>query len=1089
MISSHSSPESRLGRLAEEFARRLRSGEKPTVEEFAEAHPDLSEEIRDLFPTLVALEGVAARSDETHAIGAGAETTVDPAREGVPRDATTPLVPGAFRGMPRRLADYTIIREIGRGGMGVVYEAEQESLGRRVAVKVLPPSAVLDPQFLDRFRLEAQAAGRLEHPGIVPVYGTGEKDGLHYYAMQFISGYGLDRVIAALDTTPTASPTPPSGATEDGATEEGRTGARDPDERDPDERDPDDSLRSVVSQLRDGSVALPTRSSSTTTGPDARPRDGSSSVRPRTSVTPFFRNVASIGYQVASALAYAHGQGVLHRDIKPSNLLLDQAGRVWITDFGLCKTEGSASLTAPGAFVGTLRYMAPEAMSGTSDVRSDVYGLGVTLFELLTGRPAFDAVDRALLVQRVTSGEIPRCRSVRRDIPSDLDTIVAKAMSPDPKLRYPTAEALAQDLRAFLEDRPIAARASRLGYVLRLALRRHRGVAWSTGIGLLAVVILVAFFVVRLRERHEDVLRLADLKRLEDAVAQADELWPIEPERIPDFEAWIEDVARPLAGRLDLHRATLERLRERALPYTDDDLEYDQRTHPLYPQYKLVLDKIAWDAETLERRPPEDPDRLRLESNLEINREREARLFEQISVRRSWRFEDDETQWWHDTLADLVQRLERFRDDDPHRGTLASVEARAELAERIERVSLQSDEAKEAWERAIRAIAVSPAYLGLQLDPQLGLLPLGENPRTGLWEFWHVASGERPEPNPDSGATSRWWITPRTGVVLVLVPQQSTFVGAERPRLGFIPSADSDDQEALGVEVDQVVAGTLAEQADLLPGDRIVAISGRSIDRVKDIAPLIARSIAGDAIELEVVRGDATLTLRGVFPEYTDPDANPNEGPIQPVKEPAYFIAKYEFTQGQWLRLTGTTPSQFGPGHVAGEPVTLSHPVERVSFFDANEVLPRWGLELPTENQWELAARGGTTTPWWCGADERSIQEVGAGNLADERSRRRRAPSTWEFESWAVDDYVAHAPVGSFAPNPYGLHDVIGNVLEWTSTRFGSPRARPFHVTRGGCYGDDAERARSSKRSGQDSDLRQESNGFRAMRPVISARR
>lgn len=1074
MISSHSSPESRLGRLAEEFARRLRAGEQPTVEEFADAHPDLSEEIRDLFPTLVALEGVAARSDETHALGRVDETTVDPAQDGAPRDATTPLVPGAFRGMPRRLADYTIIRELGRGGMGVVYEAEQESLGRRVAVKVLPPSAVLDPQFLDRFRLEAQAAGRLEHPGIVPVYGTGEKDGLHYYAMQFISGYGLDRVIAALGVAPSSGATPPTTASADAAS---------------DDRDPDDSLRSVVSQLRDGSVALPPRSSSTTTGPDPRPRDGSSSVRPRTSVTPFFRNVASIGYQVARALAYAHGQGVLHRDIKPSNLLLDQTGRVWITDFGLCKTEGSASLTAPGAFVGTLRYMAPEAMSGTSDVRSDVYGLGVTLFELLTGRPAFDGDDRALLVQRVTSGEIPRCRSVRRDIPSDLDTIVAKAMSPDPKLRYPTAEALAQDLRAFLEDRPIAARASRLGYVLKLALRRHRGVAWSTGIGLLAVVILVAFFVVRLRDRHEDILRLADLKRLEDAVAQADELWPIEPERIPDFEAWIEDVARPLASRLDLHRTTLERLRENALPYTDEDLAYDRRTHPLYPQYKLVLDKIAWDSEALDRRPPEDPDRQRLESNLEVNREREARLLEEISVRRSWRFEDDETQWWHDTLADLVRRLERFRDDDPYRGTLASVEARAELAARIERVSFSSEEAKEAWKRAIRAIAVSPAYRGLQLDPQLGLLPLGENPRTGLWEFWHVASGERPEPNPDPEATSRWWVTPETGVVLVLIPEQSTFVGAERPRLGFIPSADSDDPRAPGVGVDQVVAGTLAERAGVLPGDRIVALSGRSIDRVSEIAPLIARSIAGDAIDFEVVRGDETLTLRGVFPEYTDPDANPNEGPIQPAKEPAYFMGMYEFTQGQWLRLTGTNPSQFGPGHVqAGESVTLNHPVERVSFLDADEVLPRWGLEVPTENQWELAARGGTKTPWWCGADERTIQEVGAGNLADERSRRRRAPSTWEFESWADDNYVVHAPVGTFAPNPYGLHDVIGNVLEWTSTRFGSPRARPFHVTRGGCYGDDAERARSSKRSGQDSDLRQESNGFRAMRPVIRAR-
>jgi WD40 repeat protein len=175
----------------------------------------------------------------------------------------------------------------------------------------------------------------------------------------------------------------------------------------------------------------------------------------------YHRSVAQVGIQVAEALDYAHREGVIHRDIKPSNLLLDAASRVWIADFGLAKTDGEA-LTQTGDVVGTLRYMAPERFRGWSDPRSDIYSLGLTLYEMLILRPAFEAADRLELIRRVTHDEPIRPRKLDTRIPRDLETIVLKAIDKEPSRRYPTAGELATDLRRFEEDRPVAARRSTL---------------------------------------------------------------------------------------------------------------------------------------------------------------------------------------------------------------------------------------------------------------------------------------------------------------------------------------------------------------------------------------------------------------------------------------------------------------------------------------------------------------------------------------------------------------------------------------------------------------------------------------------------
>jgi serine/threonine protein kinase len=431
-----------FGQIADEFVEAFRQGKHPSVEEFARRYPEHADEIREILPTLVLLE--KAKS---------AEVPGDQRRQGQAAAAAAPL---------RQLGDYQILREVGRGGMGVVYEAEQESLGRHVALKVLPLSAIASPTYLERFRREAKAAGRLHHTNIVPVYGTGEHEGTPYYAMQFIRGEGLDKVLAdvrrlrgqpseaAAVALPVQSSIAQSLLTGQFAI----------------------PFSEASDQPREGTAAAPT-SARSVSGPEAN----------------YYRAVARIGVQAAEALAYAHSQGVLHRDIKPSNLMLDQQGTVWITDFGLAKAEGSEDLTQTGNIVGTLRYMAPERFEGHSLPQSDVYALGLTLYELLTLRPAFDDPNQARLIEKVfTETPLPP-RKIDPRIPRDLETVVLKAIAPDRARRYQTAAEMADDLKRFVEDRPVLARRVSTAERLWRLCRRNPVVTGMAAAVVLAMVL------------------------------------------------------------------------------------------------------------------------------------------------------------------------------------------------------------------------------------------------------------------------------------------------------------------------------------------------------------------------------------------------------------------------------------------------------------------------------------------------------------------------------------------------------------------------------------------------------------------------
>jgi WD40 repeat protein/serine/threonine protein kinase len=439
-----------LDQLAEEFAARLRASERPSLQEYLDRYPDLADDIRELFPAMAEIE---------QAEGDRRETDEPPAN-------TPPL---------KQLGDFRILREIGHGGMGIVYEAEQVSLGRHVALKVLPKKMLVDAKARRRFEREAKAAAKLHHTNIVPVFGVGEHDGLPFYVMQFIPGLGLDEVLQELQRLP------PVGHVANVPRSERHVG--NVPHRDVSAADVARSLLSgqfkpaadEAADVPEGTVYHAPDHAADQTAPADTPSPGrlsdsfsrSSSVvlpgdrsarRPGAKPPSYWQSVARIGVQVADALAYAHGQGIEHRDIKPSNLLLDTGGTVWVTDFGLAKADDQQNLTHPGDILGTLRYMPPEAFEGRTDARGDVYSLGLTLYELLCLQPAFSEKERHRLIKQVTTEEAPRLDRLNREVPRDLVTIVHKAIDREPAHRYAAAAELAADLQRFIDDEPIHAR-------------------------------------------------------------------------------------------------------------------------------------------------------------------------------------------------------------------------------------------------------------------------------------------------------------------------------------------------------------------------------------------------------------------------------------------------------------------------------------------------------------------------------------------------------------------------------------------------------------------------------------------------------
>lgn len=726
--------------------------------------------------------------------------------------------------------------------------------------------------------------------------------------------------------------------------------------------------------------------------------------------------------EVCQAIQHSHQKGIIHRDLKPSNILVSSqetgGPTPKVIDFGISKAirqplSEETLVTFQGQIVGTPQYMSPEQTDSKDDVdtRTDIYSLGMILFELLVGALPYSLSDTSFfeMVRSIRETRPPRpstrigtsnvhlaeaantrrtrTRSLVRELRGDLDWITLKALEKDRQRRYSTAGELAADIERHLHHNPVIAGPPGKLYRFKKFTRRNRAFVASVAVALFVLVaagITSTVFYLReeaarrtaesdrtralvaekserqLRERAESqrdqLLRLSDSKRLEQSIANASRLWPATPEKIPGMEQWLVR-AQELAQHLPAHRESLSKLRE-------SGIESDDGT----------------------------------------------------------RFSDLRDQWRHDVLTELVRNLETYVNPDRRLGTVADVEHRLEFARRIRYESLEKYDVE--WQDAVQSIRNDcPAYQGLGLEPQLGLVPVGRDPNSGLWEFAHLQTGEVPD-RDDDGVLS---LTETTGLVFVLLP------GAE-----FLMGSQNESSEK---------------------------------------------------------------------PNF-DPDSRVDERPVHSVSIEPFFLSKYEMTQSQWLSISATNPSYYSPDTYdpnwsLREPRNrvLLHPVEKVSWHDCDTTLKRLGLELPTEAQWEFAARGGTGSRWWTGEDLSSLR--GSANVADRYARAHGASQGWVVDEDLDDGCTVHGAVGTRRANPFGLHDTAGNVWEWCRDRYqinayekpvlpgdsqrdvSESKDRSY---RGGGFDYPSGFARSAYRNGDTPDLRANNLGVRPARRLSGPR-
>ena len=806
-------------------------------------------------------------------------------------------VRGGCDGTRETIGPYRILEILGEGGMGTVYLAEQqEPVRRQVALKLIR-LGMDTKQVIARFEAERQALALMSHPNIARVFDAGSSDdGRLYFVMEHVSG-----------------------------------------------------------------VPITTYADQRKLGVESR---------------------LELFIQVCRGVLHAHQKGIIHRDIKPSNVLVqnhDGESVPKIIDFGIAKATSHrlterTLCTEEGHMIGTPEYMSPEQAEMTGlrvDTRTDVYSLGVLLYELLVGRLPFDPAElrRAGLceIQRKIREDEPLKPSTRlstaddtstdaahnrrtdtitlcRQLRGDLDWITMKAIEKDPTLRYQSASELAADIGRHLKHEPVEAGAPSAWYRMRKFLRRYNVQATAA----LAVFLMLFVGIIvswtqyvraeenarianenearandkieeakRERNRAQDKTREAvahlgmfDLVslvvELEKASPEENNLYPAWPGQVEAMRKWLREAGEPLASALPRVEIALAELRKKALEYT-----------PAPRRERHADAKIAADG--------------------------------------GYEFADGRNQFLHRTLTNLARNLKSLLD--PRNGAIASMEERLAWAESISARSIE--DYREQWNEACAAIAASDGvrasklYRGFELRPQIGLVPIGMDPESKLWEFAHLRSGTVPVRDTD-----RLRVDGESGLVFVLIPGGRFYMGAQNE--------------------------------------------------------------------------DANK------PNY-EPQSERRASMVKRIELSAYFLSRYEMTQGQWKRLSGgEEPSYYNQGETwASHKITWANPVEHVSWEMCDQLLRRHRLVLPTEAQWEYACRAGTTTPWSTGVEATSLR--GHVNLADRHANRA---GSWyvqlqTIEPWLDDGHVVHAPIGSFRPNPFGLFDMHGNVAEWCRDRFG----------------------------------------------------
>ena len=940
-----------------------------------------------------------------------------------------PLVAGD--GIAQETGKYTMYGMLGEGGVGVVYKGHDADLGRDVAIKVVRERYQKDPAILHRFVEEAQLGSQLQHPGIVPVYELGMTGGRPFFAMKMVKGVTLAKKLAE-----------------------------------------------------------------------------------RSSLTTDRRMFLSIFESICQTMSYVHTRGVVHRDLKPANVMIGAFGEVQIVDWGMGKvlqsggvadeklaverqaavsvietarSVDSGTQSVIGSIMGTPAYMPPEQARGDVDAmdeRSDVFALGAILCEILTGKPPYvGGRDDLIGMASMAKLDDAHARIAGCGADPDLVDLLTRCLMPAPAARPQSASAVAQVVREHLAT---AEQRVHSAAVRAMSMRRNQKLGIAVLV-VIAVCLAASLMFWREAETQRDLAqqaavvastaektawaakedeksargleqiarqtaeanlvnfnRLSNVVRLESARVSEKSLYPAWPEKVSAIREWLSVEARQLRDAVPDLRATLTSLRVEGLP-----------------------------------------------------RQSRNAVGQEIAQSTAWQFEDESKQFLHDTLSDLVVDLKVFAST-----TVAAVEQRLEWAMSVEDAAVTRY--RDRWDEARLAILVADgiessklyAASRFELLPQVGLVPIGMNPVTKLWEFYHLRSAWDGSSDPATIAIPKHRadgsikVTGDTGIVFVLMPGGAFMMGGQgEDATGplFDPHTDQYDKPPHEVVLQPFFLArhelTQGQWLRLWCGDERMRLPSRYLAG-KTWGPRVLIANAGAA---QAVDGGQVVTLDATG--STDPESKPMTYTWSQTNGPLVTLSDASSPQPTWTAPKGLTNARFifevsvsdgvntaidvvaitvnpdsdappldvevAPRHRPQvQTITLSHPVEMVSWAVSSDLMADHGLMLPLSSQWEYGCRAGSTTIWWSGNDASDLVDI--ANVLDQRAARA-IQGSGRAEPFD-DGYVLHASVGSFKANRFGLYDAHGNVREWCRDKVGLND----RVERGGSFGTSALHARSA---------------------------